>query len=43
MLDKTRNKETFHLNRVIKPGMIAMRGAFISGGVEWTPARMATR
>lgn len=33
--DKTEGKETFHLNRVIKPGMIAMRGAFISGGVEW--------
>ena len=33
--DKTGGKEMFHLNRVIKPGMIAMRGAFISGGVEW--------
>jgi len=35
VLDKTQNKEMFHLNRVIKPGMIAMRGAWISGGVEW--------
>ncbi|MBN1851137.1 MAG: DUF5107 domain-containing protein [Pirellulales bacterium] len=35
VLDKTEGKETFHLNRVIKPSMIAMRGAFISGGVEW--------
>ena len=35
VLDKTRNQEMFHLNRVIKPGMIAMRGAWISGGVEW--------
>ncbi len=35
VLDKSEGKETFHLNRVIKPGMIAMRGAFISGGVEW--------
>ena len=35
VFDKTRGEETFHLNRVIKPGMIAMRGAFISGGVEW--------
>ncbi len=35
VLDKTRGQETFHLNRVIKPSMIAMRGAFISGGVEW--------
>lgn len=35
VLDKTENKEVFHANRVIKPSMIAMRGAFISGGVEW--------
>jgi len=35
VLDKTTGEETFHLNNVIKPGMIAMRGAFISGGVEW--------
>ncbi len=35
VLDKTQHQEMFHLNRVIKPGMIAMRGAWISGGVEW--------
>ncbi len=35
VLDKTTNEETFHCNHVIKPSMIAMRGAFISGGVEW--------
>ncbi len=35
VLDKTQGKEMFHLNQVIKPGMIAMRGAWISGGVEW--------
>ena len=35
VFDKTEGKEMFHLNTVIKPGMIAMRGAFISGGVEW--------
>ncbi len=35
VLDKTTGEETFHLNNVIKPSMIAMRGAFISGGVEW--------
>jgi tetratricopeptide (TPR) repeat protein len=35
VLDKTEDKEMFHLNDVIKPGMIAMRGAWISGGVEW--------
>jgi tetratricopeptide (TPR) repeat protein len=33
--DKTTNREMFHKNGVIKPSMIAMRGAFISGGVEW--------
>ncbi|MGE5296477.1 MAG: DUF5107 domain-containing protein, partial [Solirubrobacterales bacterium] len=31
VFDKTQGKETFHLNNVIKPSMIAMRGAFISG------------
>lgn len=35
VLDKTRGEEMFHLNRVIKPGLIAMRGAWVSGGVEW--------
>jgi len=35
VFDKTEGREMFHLNRVIKPSMIAMRGAFISGGVEW--------
>jgi hypothetical protein len=35
VLDKTQKQEVFHLNHVIKPGMIAMRGAWISGGVEW--------
>jgi tetratricopeptide (TPR) repeat protein len=35
VFDKTTGEEMFHLSRVIKPGMIAMRGAWISGGVEW--------
>jgi len=35
VLDKTENRQMFHLNDVIKPSMIAMRGAWISGGVEW--------
>jgi tetratricopeptide (TPR) repeat protein len=35
VLDKTTGEETFHANHVIKPSMIAMRGGFISGGVEW--------
>jgi len=33
--DKTTNQEAFHKNDVIKPSMIAMRGGFISGGIEW--------
>ncbi len=33
--DKTTNEEAFHINEVIKPSMIAMRGGFISGGIEW--------
>jgi len=33
--DKTTGEEMFHKNDVIKPSMIAMRGGFISGGVEW--------
>lgn len=33
--DKTTGQETFHKNDVIKPSMIAMRGGFISGGIEW--------
>ena len=35
VFDKTEGKEMFHINHVIKPGMIGMRGAWISGGVEW--------
>ena len=35
VLDKTKGTEMFYCNGVIKPGMIAMRGAWISGGVEW--------
>jgi tetratricopeptide (TPR) repeat protein len=33
--DKTTGQEAFHKNSVIKPSMIAMRGGFISGGIEW--------
>lgn len=35
VLDKTTNKDMFYKNPVIKPSMIALRGAFIAGGVEW--------
>jgi len=34
VLDKTTNKEVFHINSVIKPSMIAMRGGVISQGTE---------
>lgn len=39
VLDKTEGKEMFHFNKVIKPSMIAMRRAWISGGWNGTPAR----
>lgn len=35
VFDKSTGQEMFHLNGVIKPSMIAMRGAWISGGIEW--------
>lgn len=35
VLDKTTGEQMFHLNNVIKPGLIAMRGAWVSGGIEW--------
>ena len=35
VFDKTRGAEMFHINEEIKPALIAMRGAWISGGIEW--------
>lgn len=35
VLDKTTHEEMFHKNDEIKPALIAMRGAWISGGIEW--------
>jgi tetratricopeptide (TPR) repeat protein len=35
VFDKTVNKEMFYVNQVIKPGLIGMRGAWISGGIEF--------
>ena len=35
VFDKTTNAEMFHKNDVIKPALIAMRGAWIAGGIEW--------
>ena len=33
--DKIRGTQMFHDNGVVKPGLIALRGAWISGGIEW--------
>lgn len=35
MLDKRSGREVFYRNRVVKPRMIARRGAWFSGGVEF--------
>ena len=35
VFDKRRNEQMFYDNRVIRPGLIALRGAWISGGIEW--------
>ncbi|MAG70523.1 MAG: DUF5107 domain-containing protein [Vicinamibacterales bacterium] len=35
VFDKLRGREMFYRNPVIKPGLIALRGAWFSGGVEW--------
>jgi tetratricopeptide (TPR) repeat protein len=35
VFDKTTGEEMFYTNDVIKPGLIGLRGAWISGGVEW--------
>jgi tetratricopeptide (TPR) repeat protein len=34
-IDKITGKPIFYVNHVVKPGLIAMRGAWISGGVEF--------
>lgn len=33
--DKTTGDELFYRNKVVKPGHIALRGAWVNGGVEW--------
>jgi len=35
VFDKTVKREMFYVNKVIKPGLIGMRGAWISGGIEF--------
>ena len=34
-IDKVTGKPIFYVNHVVRPGLIAMRGAWISGGVEF--------
>jgi len=34
-LDKPTGREIFYRNHVVKPGLIALRGAWISGGIEF--------
>ena len=34
-LDKATGEDLFYHNHVVKPGLIALRGAWISGGIEW--------
>ncbi len=34
-VDKPTGRDLFYRNRVVKPGLIALRGAWISGGVEF--------
>ncbi len=33
--DKIHDEEMFYRNHVIRPGHIALRGAWVSGGIEW--------
>ena len=35
VLDKRENEQMFYNNQVIRPGLIALRGAWVSGGIEW--------
>lgn len=35
VFDKVTGEEMFYRNNVIRPGHIALRGAWVSGGVEW--------
>lgn len=35
LYDKVNKREVFYRNNVVKYGLVALRGAWISGGVEW--------
>jgi len=41
VFDKAANREMFYVNQVIKPGLIGMRGAWISGGIEFNTGPQA--
>ncbi len=41
VFDKSRGEEMFHLLDVIRPARIALRGAWIPGGIEWNPGPQA--
>ena len=34
-VDKASGEEVFYHNHVVKPGLLGLRGAWLSGGVEW--------
>ena len=34
-LDKASGRQVFYHNSVVKPGLLGLRGAWLSGGVEW--------
>lgn len=35
IFDKTANRDALYTNHVVKYGLVAIRGAWISGGIEW--------
>ncbi|MFB3924368.1 MAG: DUF5107 domain-containing protein [Terriglobia bacterium] len=35
LFDKVNNREVFYRNNVVKYGLVGLRGAWISGGIEW--------
>ena len=35
MFDKSSGREAFYANDAIKPGLVALRGAWLAGGIEW--------
>ncbi|HOE10168.1 MAG TPA: DUF5107 domain-containing protein [bacterium] len=40
IINKSIDKPMYYVNHVIKPNLLAMRGAWISGGVEWNTGPM---